>query len=151
MGKPKFQLKKRPLPQVSYDDISLDDDDNLMSADEFMIEDNEVGKVGRKASADTPAEAKEEVSAVLQGFMDRRKAEQERFELVTDSEYWVAVCFPTRALKEEFLSELEMLKDGDKYIDGMQLADAIGLKLKSPIPRIYATRMEESWGEFTMD
>jgi len=38
-----------------------------------------------------------ETSAVLAAFKDRAKKEQERFELVTDSEFWFAACFQTRA------------------------------------------------------
>ena len=42
------------------------------------------------------ADSKAEVSAVLQAFKDRAKAEQKRFDLATDSEYWVVLCFQSR-------------------------------------------------------
>lgn len=73
--------------------------------------------------------ANHEVSATLQAFKDRAKKEQERFELATDSEYWFAVCFQTRAQKEHFLKAVQLLQAGDKYIDGRLLAKRMGIEL----------------------
>lgn len=75
-------------------------------------------------------DSKAEVSAVLQGFRDRAKAEAKRYELATDSEYWLAVCFQSREQKEEFLRAVKMLADGDKYLDGRKLAANLGIKLR---------------------
>ena len=73
--------------------------------------------------------ATQEVSSVLAAFKARAKAEQERFNLVTDSEYWCAVCFQTREQKEAFLDALKVLQYGDKYIDGLVLAKKLGIAL----------------------
>lgn len=70
-----------------------------------------------------------ETSAVLEAFKARAKAEQERFALATDSEYWVAVCFQTREQKEHFLAATKLLKSGDKYIDGALVAKVLGVEL----------------------
>jgi hypothetical protein len=59
----------------------------------------------------------------------RDAVERRRVEDVTDSEYWVAVCFDSRTQKEEFLRAVGLLRDGDKYIDGRKLAALFGIGL----------------------
>ena len=68
----------------------------------------------------------------LEAFKARAKAETERRQTATDSEYWVALCFETREQKEEFLEKIGMLAEGDKYVDGLELAKKLGLTLSSP-------------------
>lgn len=70
-----------------------------------------------------------EISDVLAAFKQRAKTEQERFEAATDSEFWLGVCFQTRAQKEAFLQGVNMLQHGDKYIDGEILAKRMGIAL----------------------
>lgn len=73
------------------------------------------------------------LSEAEQAFKDRAAAEAKRFELATDSEYWFAVCFQSREQKEQFLRALAerfgLKDDGDKYLDGWELAKALGIKL----------------------
>ncbi len=78
--------------------------------------------------------ALDEVNEVLAGFRSRARNENVRFEQATDSEYWVALCFQTRQQKEEFLTKLGLLELGDKYLDGMAVADKLGITLESPVP-----------------
>lgn len=86
----------------------------------------------------------QEVSAVLAAFKARAQAEQDRFALVTDSEYWVGVCFQSREQKEAFLAAVKLLQHGDKYIDGRLLAQRMGVTLPAadvpynPTPRVDA-------------
>lgn len=83
--------------------------------------------------ADGPPEATpdEQLSELHRGFRDRAKAENQRFVAATDSEYWFAVCFQSRAQKEAFLKALGWLAHGDKYLDGTSLADALSICLPS--------------------
>lgn len=85
-----------------------------------------------------PAEetSKEELTELQKGFKDRAKKEDERFVEATDSEYWIAVCFQTRDMKEEFLTKTGLLDYGDKYLDGMQVAAKLGVTLESPVPPV---------------
>lgn len=76
--------------------------------------------------ADTAAE----FDALQAGFKARAKQEARRFQDVTDSEFWVAVCFQTRAEKEAFLKALNLAQLGDKYIDGHKAAQLLGVDLK---------------------
>ena len=88
--------------------------------------------------------AQAEVSEVLAAFKARAQEEQDRFTLVTDSEYWVGVCFQTREQKEAFLAAVKLLQHGDKYIDGRLLAKRMGIELPpadvpyNPAPKVDA-------------
>jgi hypothetical protein len=68
-----------------------------------------------------------------QGFKDRAQAEAARFKAVTDSEYWVCLCFQTRAQAEEFAAKLG-LPQGQKYADGRSAAERLGIQIDSPDP-----------------
>lgn len=74
-----------------------------------------------------------EMDAVKQGFRDRKLGEQARFKDATDSEYWVAVCFQNREQKEEFLRKAGIIDLGDKYLDGMKVADRLGVELTAEV------------------
>ena len=70
-----------------------------------------------------------ELDALAKGFRGRRDAEAKRFEQATDSEYWFAVCFRTRADKDAFLTAIKATRLGDKYIDGHALARLLDVPL----------------------
>lgn len=83
--------------------------------------------------ADPPSvehDAAAEFSALLDGFKQRKKAEDARYKAAVDSEFWVAVCFQSRAEKEKFLRALNLIQLGDKYIDGRKAAQLLGVDLK---------------------
>lgn len=86
--------------------------------------------------ADTGAEA----SALLTAFKKKAEAEQSRFELATDSEFWFAVCFQSREQKEAFLKAISWLSHGDKYLDGLTLAGQMGITL----PRVTLPKPRKS-------
>lgn len=73
-------------------------------------------------TGDLAKDAGEELTALEQGYRDRAKNEADRFKRATDSEYWFAVCFTSRAEKEAFLLASGLDRLGDKYIDGNQAA-----------------------------
>lgn len=83
------------------------------------------------AAALEPAEesSKRELSELEAAFKRRAEAEQERFMLATDSEYWVAICFQSRDQKEQFLRALDLIRHGDKYLDGWTVAKKLGVQL----------------------
>lgn len=100
-------------------------------------------------SVDIEAEAAEEVSEILNGFKARDERECARREDATDSEFWVAVCFQTRAQKEEFLRKLGLLEIGDKYLDGMEVARKLGVTLTSPVPPMPIIRIDQKLIDLT--
>lgn len=96
--------------------------------------------------------AVKETSAVLQAFIARSKAEQERYLLATDSEYWVGLCFQTREQKEHFLREAKLLQAGDKYIDGALLAKKMGIELPSAaVPYNVSAKVDAKYAALVRD
>lgn len=96
--------------------------------------------------------ATKETSAVLQAFIARSKAEQARFLLATDSEYWVGVCFQTREQKEHFLKEAKLLQAGDKYIDGALVAKRLGITLPAAaVPYNISAKVDAKYAALVKD
>lgn len=73
----------------------------------------------------------QEFNEIQKGFMERNKAEQERFRLATDSEYWCCLVFQSREQKEQFLQAMKWMVHGDKYIDGVKVAKSLNVELNS--------------------
>jgi len=71
--------------------------------------------------------AAEVITETAQAFRDRHKVEAARFEKATDSEYWVCVCFQSRAEKESFLKAAKLFEMGDKYLDGWNVAKTLNI------------------------
>jgi hypothetical protein len=96
--------------------------------------------------------ATQETSAVLAAFIARSKAEQDRFTLATDSEYWVGLCFQTREQKEHFLREAKLLQAGDKYIDGALLAKRMGITLPpAQVPYNVSAKVDSKYAALVKD
>lgn len=101
-----------------------------------------LGEVPQTGDLETDAQA--ETSAILSGFQDRAKQEQERFQLATDTEFWFSVYFQSREQKEAFLEALSWLANGDKYLNGLELAEAMGIRLPEvtlPKPRPFNRKL----------
>jgi hypothetical protein len=100
-------------------DVGLDvDTDDLLGEAPEAVEDP-LAKV--EYSGDLAQDAAAELTALEQGYRDRAKQESNRFRDATDSEYWFAVCFKTRAEKEAFLAKYKLDQLGDKYLDGKKV------------------------------
>lgn len=82
-----------------------------------------------RSSGDLEADLAEEVEALRSAFLRRARQEGDRFRRVTDSEYWVALCFESREQKERFLQRSGLLRWGDKYLDGRIVARRFGVDL----------------------
>jgi hypothetical protein len=46
---------------------------------------------------------------------------------VTDSDIWFALVFPDRDAKDKFLKDHDLVKLGDKYMDGAAVAKQFGV------------------------
>ena len=79
-----------------------------------------LGKALKAASAPPP-------DANAEGFRDRQRAEQDRFRLATDTEYWFAMCFKSREEKDAFLEAAGLTHLGDKYLDGAAVGKILGV------------------------
>jgi hypothetical protein len=61
-----------------------------------------------------------------EGFRARAKREAERFELATDSEYWVALCFREPHHPRAFCDAAGVQADDNGYVSGDALRAALG-------------------------
>lgn len=114
------------------DDLSdLEGSDVMEAPDDDEMPDEAVGvkKGGDKVALHERLTAK--LTDAQKRFREARKHEQDRRNQLNDSEYWFAVYFPTREMKDEFLRKTDILSmlDADKYVDGEELAKLIGVKL----------------------
>lgn len=169
MSSHKGQGKRGSLDNAGLDDLAgLDgledaDGDALGGLDALgALEDLELDTPERNPDDPIPdldypnmtneAVAVAETSAVLEAFKARAKAEQERFALATDSEYWVAVCFQTREQKEFFLAASKLLKAGDKYIDGALVAKTLGITLPpAAVPYNVSAKVDPKYAGLVKD
>lgn len=82
-----------------------------------------------ESTGDVELDSAADLAAVDLGFRERSKDEAARFRLATDSEYWFCVCFQSREQKEEFLSRMDLMDIGDKYLDGGMVSKRLGIEL----------------------
>ncbi len=134
MNKPKIKKTKQAItkgkPKITKGGGGVD---QLFDASHDLDPLKDVAYVG-ELEADTEAE----VSALLAGFRQRAKQEQDRFKLATDTEFWFSVCFQSREQKEIFLAAMDWVSNGDKFLDGLKLAAQHGVDLpevKLPKPK----------------
>lgn len=91
----------------------------------------------KKPTGDVEVDSKNDLTELQdsykkhQDFRERLEKENQRLDITTDSEYWVALCFTTRSQKEDFLRKLNILQFGDKYLDGEKVAQELGIDLES--------------------
>ena len=94
----------------------------------------------------------EETSQLLAAFKKRAQDEKKRFDLATDSEYWVGVCFQTREQKEAWLEAVKLLQHGDKYIDGQLLARRMGVTLPAAeVPYNVSAKVDPKFAALVKD
>lgn len=100
-------------------------------------------------TGDPEADDDSALNELQAGFRKRAKDEERRFFLATDSEYWACLCFQTREQKEAFLSALNILKFGDKYLDGTLVAKELGVTLPSAdVPYNTSAKVDRKLMEF---
>jgi hypothetical protein len=122
-----------------------------LEGDEGVNPDDPIGPLDYENLTNEEVAVKE-TSAVLQAFIARSKAEQARFLLATDSEYWVGLCFQTREQKEHFLREAKLLQAGDKYIDGALLAKRMGIELPAAqVPYNVSAKVDAKYAALVKD
>jgi hypothetical protein len=118
--------------------LTLNDDDSSLSLDgdnppavQLETEAWQVSPDVAFADVDIEDTAEAEILEALQQFKQKATREEQRMLDATDSEFWVALCFQNRAQKEEFLRRLDILDLGDKYLDGMAVANRLAIDLET--------------------
>lgn len=74
-------------------------------------------------------EALRQLENLRQEFKRVGKMPQQLRQRVTDSEYWCAVCFQSREQLMAFLKVLDIPAKENKYVDGLVLAQKLGITL----------------------
>lgn len=82
-------------------------------------------------TGDLEVDSAAELSAIGEAFKARAVAEQKRYKHAVDASYYTAVCFHTTDDLVKFLSAVGMQHKAfrGRYIDGYQLAAALGLTI----------------------
>lgn len=80
-------------------------------------------------TGDLERDSENELNEVLEGFKSRARAEDDRFRLATDSEYWTCICFQSRSQVEAFIQALGIGNGTEKYLDGVRVARKLSVEL----------------------
>jgi len=94
---------------------------------------------GLEYTGDLEKDAGAEMSEALRAIIEQKRAMRETYRLTTDPEFWFAVCFQSREQKDEFLKLVGWAQYGDKYLDGLKVAEALGVAIEPiNLPRLGA-------------
>ena len=86
----------------------------------------------------------------LTGLSARDAAENARMDGELDTEYWCALVFRDRAAKNHFLAAVGQGDGGGKYIDGHEVAKAMGIvDMPAPLPLQKLPKVSPRWLKHT--
>lgn len=105
-------------------------------------------------TGDAELDSEKDLGELESGFRKRAADEGRRFALTTDSEYWGAICFQTRAQKEAFFAALGVLDLGlgARYFDGNAIAARLGIALPDEsVPYRADKQPDPTWIEFVKE
>lgn len=97
---------------------------------------------GLEPTADLEADSLAELAALRGKFAVRQQELYDEYRTVSDPEYYLVICFQNREQKEDFLQKAGLMRLGDKFLDGLAVAEALGVEI-TPInmPRKAAPKM----------
>lgn len=81
-------------------------------------------------SGDISADGQAEAEAILEAIKREKALRRDAYRLLVDSEFWFAVCFQSREQKEEFLRLIGWGDLGDKYLNGLAIAERLDLPIE---------------------
>lgn len=89
------------------------------------------------ADIDAPSidqQASEELQRLPNAFEARLRDQRKKVADIGDSEFWTTIVFDSREQRDAFLTHFGVLDLGDKFVDGVLLAERIGVKLPPTVP-----------------
>lgn len=95
-------------------------------------------------------DSKRELNAFEQAAKAALQREKDARADMFDTEYFACICFQSRDQKEAFLSALGLLEHGDKYLDGYEVAEKVGVVLPPAGKVVRENRIHSGWNEFLM-
>lgn len=111
---------------------ALDDLDGLDQLEHLQANDASGYTQQPVQTGDLERDSEAEINEVLAGFKARARAEDDRFRLATDSEYWTCICFQSREQVEAFIKIMGIGNGTEKYLDGLRVAKKLGVLEQIP-------------------
>lgn len=102
-------------------------------------------------TGDAEVDSANDLGELERGFRRRAADERRRFALVTDSEFWGAICFQTRAQRDAFFVAIgaQPFGVGGRYFDGNAIAKMMGIELpQESVPFRADKQPDPTWVEF---
>jgi hypothetical protein len=88
---------------------------------------------GVEYTGDFAEDSQLELDAVHAAFRDRAAREQDRLTHAMDSQYWLCLCFKDSAAVLTFLRAAGLERLGDKYLDGHEVAQVLGVDMTGEV------------------
>ena len=74
--------------------------------------------------------AEQEVSAALAAIKAEKKQRRDQYRVLTDPNFYLVVCFQSTDQKDEFLRLSDWGEEGEKYLDGLDIAAKLGVDVR---------------------
>ena len=84
---------------------------------------------GKSDKIKAKADLKEKAESLKSDFIKGIQESQKKFQQEMDTEFFFCVAFQNREQKEDFLKQTNLLQHGDKYLNGLEVAKTLGVKL----------------------
>lgn len=145
-----------PGSNPDHDPFAIDvtigfDDPFAVAQDPFSVDLDEVDTEAEEPPPDSlEAMAAEELDEIAAGFRRRMQREAERLDLVLDTDYWCCLCFQTYDQLVAFLQATGWRRIGERYLDGLAVARALGIELP-PSPTWPRITRDSTWDAFVLD
>lgn len=111
---------------------------------ETLFEPDDDENIPLPLGVDVEADVAVEMTETLRLLLEHKKRQRDLYRIANDDEFWLAVCFQSRDQKEEFLAALKLTDLGDKYLDGLQVAQRLGVAIAAvPLPKPKMTRIQK--------
>jgi len=123
---------------------------DLIGDDDLIGKEDDDGMGKRKPFTETIVE---KLTTAQEQFRKARIREREQRDTLNDPEFWFCIYFPTRELKNEFLAKSGITEHigGDKYIDGIELARAMGIKMSGDrVPFTPVIGVKSRWANLAL-
>ena len=83
-----------------------------------------------------------ELAVTLDTLLTNKKGKNEAYRIANDDEFWLAICFQSEEQKFRFLELSGWIALGDKYIDGLKVAQRLNLAVEPiAMPKPKMTRI----------
>lgn len=103
-----------------------------------------------ESTSDIEADSAADIGAIAAGFRERAKQEAERFKTATATDYYTCLVFQSGEQLTAFLRAVGVGSPGDMFIDGLELADRLGVELpKASVPTNISSKIDPKLARLT--